>query len=137
MFFSISFFILVNVAGALMHSINVDLLNQDECRERLQNAESQLNIDDSLVCGKPQLVSNNMCQVDVGGPLACDRGDGFYELTGIYSQETGCLPTNQVRICPLIKFIYYSIITSIQHFVLFFVSHSSNRNNFTSKKRTL
>lgn len=96
-----------------MHSINVDLLNQDECRQRLENAESQLNIDDSLVCVKAQKVNNNLCQVDVGGPLACDRGDGFYELTGIYSQDTGCIPTNQVRITCSIKIMYILYVSRI------------------------
>ena len=81
-----------------MHSIDVDILSRDECSQRLQNAESPLNVDDSLVCCKAHKVNNNMCQVDVGGPLACDRGDGFYEVLGVYSQDTGCLPTNQVRI---------------------------------------
>lgn len=89
-------YVSVNVAGALMHSVDVDLLSQNDCSQRLSVAETYLDIDDSLVCGKAHHVSNNMCQVDVGGPLACDRGDGHYELTGIYSQDTGCLPTNQV-----------------------------------------
>lgn len=93
----ISFYPTVHAAGALMHSIDVDIVPQDECRQRLQGAESQIPIDDTLTCVKAHKQRNNLCQVDVGGPLACDRGDGFYELTGIYSQDTGCLPTNQVR----------------------------------------
>ncbi|XP_043483725.1 uncharacterized protein LOC122512124 isoform X2 [Leptopilina heterotoma] len=92
----------VNVAGALMHSVGVDLLSENECRQRLEGAEGPLDFDDSLVCGKAHHVNNNMCQVDVGGPLACDRGDGHYELTGVYSQDTGCLPTNQVATFALI-----------------------------------
>ncbi|XP_012288608.1 hornerin [Orussus abietinus] len=92
----------VNVAGALMHGIDVDLLPSDECSQRVQNAESHIDFDETLVCAKPHLQSNNMCQVDVGGPLACDRGDGNYELTGVYSQDTGCLPTNQVATFALI-----------------------------------
>lgn len=79
-----------------MHKIDVDVLSNDQCRQRLQGAESAIDIDDSLVCAKAHKQSNNMCQVDVGGPLACDRGDGNYELVGVYSQDTGCLPTNQV-----------------------------------------
>lgn len=79
-----------------MHSIDVDVLGNEQCRERLSGAENQIPLDDSLFCGKAHQKNNNMCQVDFGGPLACDRGDGFYELVGIYSQDTGCLPTNQV-----------------------------------------
>ena len=48
------------------------------------------------MCAKPAYQKNNMCQVDLGGPLACDRGDGYYEIIGVYSQDTGCLPSNQV-----------------------------------------
>lgn len=96
----------VHSAGALMHGIDVDIIPQDACRERLQGAESQIEVDNTLTCVKAQKQRNNLCQVDVGGPLACDRGDGYYELTGIYSQETGCLPTNQVR--ELIEYRYIS-----------------------------
>ncbi|XP_015586809.1 uncharacterized transmembrane protein DDB_G0289901 [Cephus cinctus] len=92
----------INVAGALMHGIDVDVLTPEECSQRLQGAESLLDIDETLVCVKAQKQGNNMCQVDVGGPLACDRGDGYYELTGVYSQDTGCLPTNQVTTYALI-----------------------------------
>ena len=80
-----------------MHSINIDLLTQDEARQRLKNAENPLEFDNSLVCGKAKEQRNNLCQVDVGGPLACDRGDGYYELVGVYSRDTGCIPTNQVK----------------------------------------
>ncbi|CAB0039459.1 unnamed protein product [Trichogramma brassicae] len=86
----------IHVAGALMNKLDVELMSPYDCQKRLEGAESPLEIDDSLVCVKAQRQSNNMCQVDVGGPLACDRGDGFYELVGVYSQDTGCLPTNQV-----------------------------------------
>lgn len=85
-----------HIAGALMHSIDVDVIGQEECQQRLEGAESKLEIDESLVCTKAHRRNNNMCQVDLGGPLACDRGDGTFALMGVYNQETGCLPTNQV-----------------------------------------
>ncbi|KAK0083432.1 hypothetical protein PV325_008794 [Microctonus aethiopoides] len=85
-----------HLAGAIMHSINIDIINKQECQQRLLNAETQIELDDSLICAKAQKQNNNMCQVDLGGPLACDRGDGIYELMGVYNQDTGCLPTNQV-----------------------------------------
>jgi hypothetical protein len=91
-----------HAAGSLMHKIDVDVIGNDQCRQRLQGAESALDIDDSLVCVKAHRQNNNMCQVDVGGPLACDRGDGNYEIVGVYSQDTGCLPTNQVATFALV-----------------------------------
>ncbi|XP_046744067.1 filaggrin-2-like [Diprion similis] len=92
----------VHAAGSLMHGIDVDIVPQDECRQRVQGAESPVEIDNTLTCVKAHKERNNMCQVDVGGPLACDRGDGIYELTGVYSYDTGCLPTNQVATYALI-----------------------------------
>ncbi|XP_015517677.2 uncharacterized transmembrane protein DDB_G0289901 [Neodiprion lecontei] len=92
----------VHAAGSLMHGIDVDIVPQDECKRRVQGAESPVAIDNTLTCVKAQKERNNMCQVDVGGPLACDRGDGIYELSGIYSYDTGCLPTNQVATYALI-----------------------------------
>ncbi|XP_011499738.1 PREDICTED: serine proteinase stubble-like [Ceratosolen solmsi marchali] len=92
----------IHAAGALMHKINVDVLSNAQCRQRLQVAESSIDIDDSLVCAKAHKQNNNLCQVDIGGPLACDRGDGNYELVGVYNQDTGCLPTNQVATFALV-----------------------------------
>ncbi|XP_034951201.1 inactive serine protease scarface-like [Chelonus insularis] len=91
-----------HLAGAIMHSIDIDILDKGECQERLLNAETPLQVDESLVCTKASQQRNNMCQVDLGGPLACDRGDGVYELIGVYNQDTGCLPTNQVATFALI-----------------------------------
>ncbi|XP_044014749.1 uncharacterized protein LOC122856913 isoform X2 [Aphidius gifuensis] len=90
-------FIIENhVAGALMHSIDVDVIGKQECLQRLEGAESKIDIDDSLVCAKAHRQNNNMCQVDLGSPLACDRGDGNYAIMGVYTQETGCSPIDQV-----------------------------------------
>ncbi|XP_020289150.1 uncharacterized protein LOC109857355 [Pseudomyrmex gracilis] len=82
-------------AGAIMHMVDVDLLSHDVCQNRLLGAESQLNIAHNIICGKAH-DENNMCQADIGAPLACYDGKGAYHIAGIYSQDTGCLPTNQV-----------------------------------------
>ena len=79
-----------------MHSVDVDILDNEQCQQRLQGAESQIELDDNVICTKAHKQNNNMCQVDLGGPLACDRGDGYYEFAGVYNQDTGCLPTNQI-----------------------------------------
>lgn len=79
-----------------MRAIDVDVMSHQECEQRLRGAEAPIDIDETLVCVKAHRQRDNMCQVDFGGPLACDRGDGHYEIMGVYTQETGCLPTNQV-----------------------------------------
>lgn len=78
-----------------MHMVDVDLLSNEICRNRVLGAESQIDIASDIICGKAR-EENNMCQADVGGPLACYDGHGAYHIAGIYSQDTGCLPTNQV-----------------------------------------
>jgi len=83
-------------AGAIMHMVDVDLLSREICQNRVLGAESPINIASNVICGKPQN-ENNMCQADIGAPLACYDGNGAYHIAGIYSQDTGCLPTNQVR----------------------------------------
>lgn len=82
-------------AGAIMHMVDVDLLSRDVCQNRVLGAESHVNVAGNVICGKPQN-ENNMCQADVGAPLACYDGNGAYHIAGIYSQDTGCLSTNQV-----------------------------------------
>ncbi|XP_014485658.1 PREDICTED: uncharacterized protein LOC106750091 [Dinoponera quadriceps] len=82
-------------AGAIMHMVDVDLLSREVCQSRVLNAESPISIANDVICGKAR-DENNMCQADVGGPLACYDGNGAYHIAGIYSQDTGCLPTNQV-----------------------------------------
>ncbi|XP_050466888.1 uncharacterized protein LOC126859535 [Cataglyphis hispanica] len=82
-------------AGAIMHMVDVDLLSHDVCQNRVLDAESHINIAQNVICGKARN-DNNMCQADIGSPLACYDGNGAYHIAGIYSQDTGCLPTNQV-----------------------------------------
>ncbi|XP_077281018.1 inactive serine protease scarface [Temnothorax americanus] len=82
-------------AGAIMHMVDVDLLSRDVCQNRVLDADSHINIAHNIICGKAH-EGNNMCQADVGSPMACYDGNGAYHIAGIYSQDTGCLPTNQV-----------------------------------------
>ncbi|KAL0120597.1 hypothetical protein PUN28_008346 [Cardiocondyla obscurior] len=82
-------------AGAIMHMVDVDLLSHDVCQNRIVDASSHINVAHNIICGKAH-EENNMCQADIGSPLACYDGKGAYHIAGIYSQDTGCLPTNQV-----------------------------------------
>ena len=79
-----------------MNKIGVDIISNEECESRIINSQSQIQIDDTLVCVKPQDV--DMCKVDPGGPLACENDQGFYEVVGVYTQENICGSTiNQVN----------------------------------------
>lgn len=93
---------LAHYSGVIMHTVDVDLLSREACRNRVLGAESQIVIANDVICAKAH-EANNMCQADVGGALACHNGNGAYHIAGIYSQDTGCLPTNQVRILPIIR----------------------------------
>lgn len=80
-----------------MHAVRLNILPRDRCKERLIKADLGSNAADEVICGIPKDEVNNVCEADVGGPLACKNKDGLYELVGIYSQDTGCLSTNQVK----------------------------------------
>mgnify|MGYP004590434023 CR=1 FL=1 len=88
---------LAHYAGAIMHAISMDILSTERCKELLLNTDFGVDIADRILCATPKEGKNNVCDADIGGPLACQNEDGSYELAGIYSQDTGCYPSNQVR----------------------------------------
>ncbi|XP_076172623.1 inactive serine protease scarface isoform X3 [Ptiloglossa arizonensis] len=81
-------------AGAIMHAVDLDILSTEQCTEQL--IRRNLNRANEIICGTTKKDINNICEADIGGPLACENKYGLYELVGIYSQDTGCLSTNQV-----------------------------------------
>ncbi|KAK9299675.1 hypothetical protein QLX08_007381 [Tetragonisca angustula] len=83
-------------AGAIMHAISMNILSTERCKELLLNTDFGVDIADRILCATPKEEKNNICDTDIGGPLACQNEDGSYELAGIYSQDTGCYPSNQV-----------------------------------------
>ncbi|XP_013176246.1 PREDICTED: uncharacterized protein LOC106124294 isoform X3 [Papilio xuthus] len=88
-----------HLAGSIMHSVNVSLIQPDECESRLQQNYPHLldNYDrDSCACGQPTNPLNNICKVDIGSALACTTGDGYYVMQGIYSWDSGCQVGNQL-----------------------------------------
>ncbi|XP_043257990.1 uncharacterized protein LOC122400531 [Colletes gigas] len=85
-------------AGAIMHAVDLDILSMEQCKEQLIRADLSSNVANGIICGATKEDINNICEADVGGPLACENQNGVYELVGIYSQDTGCLPSNQVAI---------------------------------------
>ncbi|XP_076234221.1 inactive serine protease scarface [Calliopsis andreniformis] len=87
-----------NYAGAIMHVVNMDILSTRHCTEQLIKADLSPDITDGLICTITKEDTNNVCEADVGGALACENEDGLYELAGIYSQDTGCASSDQVAI---------------------------------------
>ncbi|CAK1546441.1 unnamed protein product [Leptosia nina] len=88
-----------HLEGAIMHSMNVSLINPGECRAKLSSDYPHLleqYSEDSCVCGQPTNPLNNICKVDIGSALACTTGNGRYVMQGIYSWDSGCQVGNQV-----------------------------------------
>ncbi|OAD55609.1 Serine proteinase stubble [Eufriesea mexicana] len=83
-------------AGVIMNVVNMKVLSTGRCKEQLLSTNFEAEAADGTICAAPVEEKNNVCETDVGGPLACQNEQGVYELVGIYSQDTGCLPTNQV-----------------------------------------
>ncbi|XP_053621820.1 mucin-19-like [Plodia interpunctella] len=88
-----------HLAGSIMHSVNVSLINPGECQAKLSqdypHLLEQYN-QDSCVCGQPTNPTNNICRVDVGSALACTTGNGHFVLRGVYSWDSGCQLGNQL-----------------------------------------
>ncbi|XP_031826161.1 inactive serine protease scarface [Nomia melanderi] len=87
--------------GAIMHAVDMNILSTNFCKEQLLSANANPDAANGIICTAPKEDINNVCEVDVGGPLACKNEQGYYELIGIYSQDTGCVASNQVAIFAL------------------------------------
>ncbi|XP_060808890.1 uncharacterized protein LOC106131018 [Amyelois transitella] len=88
-----------HLAGSIMHSINVSLINPGECQAKLSQDYPHLleqYSQDSCVCGQPTNPTNNICRVDIGSALACTTGNGHFVLRGVYSWDSGCQLGNQL-----------------------------------------
>ncbi|XP_038219853.1 uncharacterized protein LOC119838111 isoform X1 [Zerene cesonia] len=88
-----------HLEGAIMHSMNVSLINPGECQAKLSSDYPHLleqYSEDSCVCGQPTNPLNNICKVDIGSALACTSGDGRYVMRGVYSWDSGCQVGNQI-----------------------------------------
>lgn len=89
-----------HLAGSIMHSLNVSLINPGECQAKLSSDYPHLleqYDQNSCACGVPtNPVNSNICRVDIGSALACTTGNGHYVLKGIYSWDSGCQQGNQV-----------------------------------------
>lgn len=102
-----------------MHAVSMNVLPQEYCKEQIANTDLKANTVDGTICTTPKGEQNNVCETDVGGPLACENENGFYELAGIYSQDTGCQATNQVKYF----FITYSIFDITMIYYIEFIGY--------------
>ncbi|XP_063836491.1 uncharacterized protein LOC135085654 [Ostrinia nubilalis] len=88
-----------HLAGSIMHSLNVSLLNPGECQAKLSSDYPHLleqYDQDSCACGQPLNPVNNICKVDIGSALACTTDNSHYVLRGLYSWDSGCQTGNQI-----------------------------------------
>ncbi|XP_026313889.1 uncharacterized protein LOC113225702 isoform X2 [Hyposmocoma kahamanoa] len=88
-----------HLAGSIMHSLNISLINPGECQAKLQQDYPHLleqYDQESCACGQPTNPVNNICKVDIGSALACTTGDGHFVLRGVYSWDSGCQLGNQL-----------------------------------------
>ncbi|XP_049883854.1 uncharacterized protein LOC126379208 [Pectinophora gossypiella] len=88
-----------HLAGAIMHSLNVSLINPGECQAKLQSDYPHLleqYDQESCACGQPTNPTNNICRVDIGSALACTTDSQHFVLRGIYSWDSGCQLGNQL-----------------------------------------
>lgn len=81
-----------------MRAVDMDILSRERCEEQSLRTNLEVNDVEGIICGTPKKEINNVCETDIGSPLACQNENGFYELAGIYSRDTGFLPTNQIAV---------------------------------------
>ncbi|KAK4877946.1 hypothetical protein RN001_010452 [Aquatica leii] len=83
----------VHLRGAIMRSVNVNLLTTEQCQYRMSYYNLSPYHYEPAYCG---LSNNDQCDVDYGSALACTNGNGQYTLTGIFSWDTGCKDNEQI-----------------------------------------
>ncbi|PSN51774.1 hypothetical protein C0J52_05279 [Blattella germanica] len=85
-----------NVPGSILHQIPVQLIPHNTCEEKLRQTHlgRYFILNPSFQCAVPAGPSQDLCKVDAGGPIACDRGDGHLMLSGLYSWDVGCSVPN-------------------------------------------
>lgn len=67
-----------------MHVINVTSLPEKECVDKIARYGFNKN---ASFCGSPKA---DACDTDTGSGLACNIGNDYYFLRGVYVTETGC-----------------------------------------------
>uniref|UniRef100_A0A1B6KRD9 Peptidase S1 domain-containing protein n=1 Tax=Graphocephala atropunctata TaxID=36148 RepID=A0A1B6KRD9_9HEMI len=84
------------VQGSDMNTINVMVIPAKQCEAKLktsQNLGKYFILNEGFSCALPPSPSD-LCKVDFGSAVACERDDGTYELAGVNSWDIAC-PTQQ------------------------------------------
>nr|CAD7462392.1 unnamed protein product [Timema tahoe] len=81
-----------NVLGSSLHQVPVSLTPHDQCQDQLRSTYlgRYFQLHDSFKCASTISSGAEICQVGPGSPLACENGNGRYELVGLYSWDVGC-----------------------------------------------
>ncbi|XP_075232343.1 uncharacterized protein LOC142330774 [Lycorma delicatula] len=79
------------IPNSILHKVDVFFMDNAKCEETLRGTHlgKYFILNKGFSCALPK-TSSDLCKVDVGGPVACDRGDGHYELAGVNSWDVGC-----------------------------------------------
>ncbi|KAL3272114.1 hypothetical protein HHI36_022577 [Cryptolaemus montrouzieri] len=85
----------LHAKGAVMRSIGVNIMDNEQCRETLSNTYQQMmpNYSPNTLCG---FSDHDQCKVDYGSALACTNDENRYVLSGIFAWDTGCKDQNQI-----------------------------------------
>ncbi|CAH1398292.1 unnamed protein product [Nezara viridula] len=80
-----------NTPGTKLHKIKVNLIPKEQCETNLKKTHlgKYFKLNKGFTCAAP-LKESELCKVDVGSPLVCEKPDGRYELAGVYSWDTKC-----------------------------------------------
>lgn len=89
-----------NTPGSTLHSIPVSFMPNQQCQDAFKTTflGKYFKLHDSFTCALPTSPTHDLCQVDAGSPIACQKPDGKYELSGIYSWDTGCHPNKNTPV---------------------------------------
>ncbi|KAG8300395.1 hypothetical protein J6590_077516 [Homalodisca vitripennis] len=84
------------VQGSDLHTVDVMVIPSRQCEAQLktsQNLGKYFILNEGFSCALPPSDSD-LCKVDFGSAVACQREDGRYELAGVNSWDIAC-PTKQ------------------------------------------
>ncbi|XP_024086335.1 glutenin, high molecular weight subunit PW212-like isoform X2 [Cimex lectularius] len=80
-----------NQPGSSLNKVPINITPKDECEQSLKKTHlgKYFILNEGFTCAAP-FNENDLCKVDIGSPLVCERPDGQYELAGVYSWDTKC-----------------------------------------------
>ena len=80
------------VYSEILREVAVDLVSKEVCNSNISYNGS---INERYLCAGFQAGGKDACYGDSGGPLACQKEDGSFVLTGVVSWGEGCARANK------------------------------------------